>query len=75
MIIITIITNNKQLKKRLIMEMYENLKSLVESMEADVTKFYTSGNKAAGTRLRQLCQEGKKVLQDIRVDISDKKKV
>jgi len=56
------------------MEMYENLKALVESMEGDVTKFYENGNKAAGTRVRQLCQEGKKVLQDIRVDISSKKK-
>jgi len=56
------------------MEMYENLKALVESMEADITKFYDNGNKSAGTRVRQLCQEGKKVLQDIRVDISSKKK-
>ncbi len=56
------------------MEMYENLKALVESMEADITKFYDNGNKAAGTRVRQSCQEGKKVLQDIRVDISSRKK-
>lgn len=56
------------------MEMYEELKALVEGMEADVTKFYESGNKAAGTRLRQSCQQGKKVLQDIRVDVSSRKK-
>lgn len=54
--------------------MYENLKALLESMEGDITKFYENGNNAAGTRVRQLCQEGKKVLQDIRVDISSKKK-
>lgn len=56
------------------MEMYENLKALVESMEDDVSKFYGAGNKAAGTRLRQLCQQGKTLLQDIRVDVSEKKK-
>ena len=56
------------------MEMYEELKALVESMEADVTKFYDNSNKAAGTRLRQSCQQGKKILQDMRVDISAKKK-
>tara|TARA_R110001606_G_scaffold196129_1_gene343773 strand:- start:322 stop:495 length:174 start_codon:yes stop_codon:yes gene_type:complete len=56
------------------MEMYENLKALLESMEGDITKFYDNGNKAAGTRVRQLCQEVKKVLKDIRVDISSKKK-
>ena len=54
--------------------MYENLKALLESMEGDITKFYDNGNKAAGTRVRQLCQEVKKVLKDIRVDISSKKK-
>ena len=34
------------------MEKFIELKNLVTSAEADATKFYEKGNKAAGTRLR-----------------------
>lgn len=56
------------------MENYEKLKNLVSSIEADMIKFDEKGNNAAGTRVRVAMQEIKKVAQDIRVDISNKKK-
>ena len=57
------------------MELYEQLKSLVASLEDDFTKFYDKGNKAAGTRVRKGCQDIKNLCQDIRVNVSDKKNV
>ena len=56
------------------MERFEELKSLVNSLEEDVTKFNEKGNKAAGTRVRKGCQEIKNVCQAIRVEVSDRKK-
>ena len=56
------------------MEQFENLKALVESLGEDVEKFYEKGNGTAGTRVRQGLQEIKKIAQDIRLEISDKKK-
>ena len=44
------------------MEKFEELKTLVSSLEEDATKFYEKSNKAAGTRLRKGCQEVKKSL-------------
>lgn len=55
------------------MELYEELKKLVENLEEDATKFYEKNNKAAGTRVRKGCQEIKNLCQDIRVDVSNKK--
>ena len=55
------------------MENFENLKTLVNHLEEDVTKFYDKGNKAAGTRVRKGCQEVKNLCQEIRVDVSSKK--
>lgn len=53
---------------------FNELKSLLESVEADHTKFVEKGNKAAGVRVRKAMQDIKKLAQDIRVEISDKKK-
>ena len=53
--------------------MYSDLKAHVESLEDDFSKFYDKGNKAAGTRVRKGMQEIKKMAQDIRVDVQDKK--
>ena len=53
---------------------FEELKSLVESMNDDYTKFSEKGNSAAGTRVRKTLQEIKKLAQDMRVEISEKKK-
>ena len=56
------------------MEKFNQLKSLVESLNEDMTKFYEKDNNAAGTRARKSLQEIKKLSQEIRVEISEKKK-
>ncbi|WPV02158.1 histone H1 [Mucilaginibacter sp. cycad4] len=56
------------------MEKIAKLKELVASAETDATKFYERGNSAAGTRLRKTLQEIKVAAQDIRQDVTNKKK-
>jgi len=56
------------------MERFEDLKDKLAEIEAEAEKFYTKGNKAAGTRLRKGLQEIKNLAQEIRVDVSEKKK-
>lgn len=56
------------------MEKLNQLKNLVESITEDYAKFTEKGNSAAGTRVRKSLQEIKKMAQDIRVEISEKKK-
>lgn len=56
------------------MEKFNQLKTLIESMNDDYTKFTEKGNSAAGTRVRKTLQEIKKLAQDMRVEISEKKK-
>lgn len=55
------------------METLEKIKSLIESLSVDTTKFY-SGNKSAGTRARKQCQELKALAQQLRAEILDAKK-
>ena len=55
------------------MARYDDLKEFVESMERDFSQFYEKGNKAAGTRVRKGMQDMKKMAQDIRVEIQNKK--
>lgn len=55
------------------MSKYSQLKSYVDGLEDDFTKFFEKGNKAAGTRVRKGMQDLKKMAQDIRVDVQDKK--
>lgn len=55
------------------MAKFDDLKNFVEGLEEDFNKFYSQGNKAAGTRVRQAMQGLKKMAQDIRVDIQEKK--
>lgn len=55
------------------MARFDDLKEFVDSMERDFTQFYDKGNKAAGTRVRKGMQDLKKMAQDIRVEIQDKK--
>ena len=55
------------------MKKFEELKTLVASLEEDATKFYEKSNKAAGTRLRKGCQEVKNLCKDIRVEVSQLK--
>ena len=55
------------------METLEQIKTLVETMSTDVTKFY-GGNKSAGTRARKTAQELKALLQTLRGEILESKK-
>lgn len=55
------------------MNRIEQMQSLIADLEPEMTKFYEKGNKAAGTRARKQLQEIKKVSQEIRLEIQDKK--
>ena len=50
------------------MQAYEDLKALVDEIEADVSKA-EGGNKAAGTRVRKQMQNIKKAAQVVRSSI------
>jgi hypothetical protein len=52
---------------------FEELKSLVLSLEEDFSKFYAKGNKAAGTRVRKGMQDMKNLAQEIRVEVQSSK--
>ena len=52
---------------------FSELKNFVDEQERDFSQFYEKGNKAAGTRVRKAMQDLKKMAQDIRVEIQDKK--
>jgi hypothetical protein len=49
----------------LLMQEYENLKTLIAEIEADINKA-EGGNKAAGTRVRKQMQDIKKASQAVR---------
>lgn len=53
------------------MKRFDELKSLVESLEGDFQKFYDKKNQAAGTRVRKGMQQLKNVSQTIRVEVQD----
>lgn len=55
------------------MSRIDELKGLMTGLEEDLVKFYDKGNKAAGTRARKQLQELKKLSQEIRIEIQDKK--
>lgn len=55
------------------MEKFAKLKELVSAVEADATKFYGSGNGAAGTRVRKAMQDLKTLAQEIRTEVTEKK--
>jgi hypothetical protein len=50
------------------METLEQIKTLVETLVVDTTKFY-NGNKSAGIRARKVSQELKAAAQKLRTDI------
>ena len=43
------------------------------NLKDDFEKFFVKGNKTAGTRIRRMMQEVKKVSQEIRNDVQDYK--
>ena len=55
------------------MSQFNDLKTAVDALEEDFTKFYDKGNKAAGTRIRKAMQDLKTMAQNIRVDVQEKK--
>jgi hypothetical protein len=56
------------------MEKFKELKELISSIEKDATSFYQKGNKAAGTRLRIALQKSKTLAQEVRADVTSRKK-
>jgi hypothetical protein len=56
------------------MENFNDLKTLITSLEDDATKFYEKDNKAAGVRLRKGLQEIKTLAQSLRIEVSNKNK-
>lgn len=55
------------------MKKYEEIKSIIASMEGDIEKV-NKGNSAAGTRVRKALQTLKKAAQEMRIEIQDLKK-
>jgi hypothetical protein len=55
------------------MSRFSELKSFVDEQEKDFHQFYEKGNKAAGTRVRKSMQDLKKMAQDIRIEVQEKK--
>ena len=53
------------------MKRFNELKSMVDSLEGDFEKFYDKGNNAAGTRVRKGMQELKNLAQEIRLEVQD----
>jgi hypothetical protein len=56
------------------METLDKIKSLVETMSAESTKFYEKGNKTAGTRARTAAQELRELLKTFRGEILEARK-
>nr|MBI1230390.1 histone H1 [Cytophagales bacterium] len=55
------------------MSKFQEVKALVDGMEADFEKFYEAKNKAAGTRIRKGLMDLKNLAQDIRKEVQDMK--
>ena len=55
------------------MNRFEQIKSLIMSLEGDFVKFYDKENQAAGTRVRKGMQELKNLAQEIRIEVQNSK--
>lgn len=55
------------------MKRFEQLKEIVDSLEADFSKFYDKNNSAAGTRVRKGMQDMKNLAQEIRIEVQEMK--
>jgi hypothetical protein len=56
------------------METLEKIKELTETLSSETTKFFEKGNNSAGTRSRQMAQELKSLLQQLRQEILEERK-
>ncbi len=59
--------------KKKTMNKFTKMKDLFASVEVDASKFYNSGNSAAGTRVRKGMQDLKNLAQEIRNEVTEKK--
>ena len=55
------------------MTKFNDVKSLIASLEGDADKFYNKGNSAAGTRVRKGMQDLKNLAQAIRLEVQNSK--
>ena len=55
------------------MQKFEELKSLIATLQDDADKFYNTVNSAAGTRVRKGIQDLKNLAQAIRSEVQDLK--
>ncbi len=55
------------------MNKLETLQKFLTACETDFVKFFDKGNGAAGTRVRKHMQELKKMANDIRTEVQNKK--
>lgn len=55
------------------MDLYNQLVEAVNAASGDAQKFYGKGNNAAGTRVRKAMQDVKRLAQEIRTDVQNKK--
>jgi hypothetical protein len=55
------------------MDKFNELKNLIAAIEADVEGFYSKGNKAAGTRVRNGMQKVKVAASEIRAQVTELK--
>ncbi len=55
------------------MNRFPELQELLNSLESDVARFYEKGNKTAGIRARKGLQALRRLAQDIRMDIQERK--
>lgn len=51
----------------------DQINVLVAELNADWAKFSEKGNASAGTRVRKHCQSLKKLAQDLRIEVQEKK--
>ena len=52
------------------MELFNEIKQIVDEAEKDAIKFYERGNKTAGIRLRKAMQEIKGLAQNLRLEVN-----
>jgi hypothetical protein len=50
---------------------FDEIKSLVDSLDDDFDKFYNKENQAAGTRVRKGMQDLKNLAQEIRLEVQN----
>jgi hypothetical protein len=54
------------------MQTLAQIQATLDAVQADAVKFFESGNKSAGTRVRKAMQTIKSLAQDVRAEVSAK---